>query len=193
MSTRLFENDGLIQTTIHGSAQNAYVITEEKIDFFNNYSTELQLWLALSSLFVGAFLSNLPLFISNSNNSNILIIVIFYCSLVLSLISVAFLIKSGRKFSKIKSKLFVKIADFKEADTSLRVIDAQYGANGSYVDISSQLSSKIINNTLNIRITNDLAPRDPAPGVAKELKVKYSFSGEEKEITVKEKENLNLP
>jgi hypothetical protein len=192
MSTRLFENDGLIQTTIHGSAQNAYVITEEKIEFFNNYSTELQLWLALSSLFIGAFLSNLPMFISNHDDSNILVIVIFYCSLVLSLISVAFLIKSGRKFSKIKSKLFIKIADFK-VDTSLKIIDAQYGANGSYVDITSQLSSKIINNTLNIKITNDLAPKDPVPGVAKEAKVKYSFNGEEKEIVVKEKEVLNLP
>jgi len=193
MSTRLFENDGLIQTTIHGSAQNAYVITEEKIEFFNNYSTELQLWLALASLFVGAFLSNLPLFISNNDNSNILVIVIFYCSLVLSLISVVFLIKSGIKFSKVKSKLFVKITDFKEIDTSLKIIDAQYGANEIYVDITSQLLSKINNNRLNIKITNDLVSKDPTPGIAKEAKVKYSFNGEEKVIIVKEKDILNLP
>jgi len=191
MSLKLFDNDGLIQTKIHGLEQNAYVITEDKMDSFNNYSFDLQMYLALFSLFFGAFLSSLLVILTSPNSY--IIKIIFYCSLCLMILLAILLIKSYLKFKKVRARVFIKIDELPNIlDKSLKIVKATYGTKDKNIDISSYLKEKINNNSLDVKISNDIAG-DPAPTVNKEAEIQYSLNGEEKTVIIKENDSFKLP
>lgn len=77
-------------------------------------------------------------------------------------------------------------------DKSLKIVKATYGTKDKNIDISSYLREKINNNSLNIKITNDIAG-DPIPTVNKEAEIQYLLNGEEKTVVIKENENFKLP
>ena len=187
MAFKIFENDGLVSTRIHGLKQEAYVMTEEKVESFNNSSSDFQLHNTLFPLFLGVFLTSI--FSTLSNSSNNLIRAIFWCSLALSILEFIFLIKSYKRFNKVKNKLFVRITDFSNL---LSILKAEYGTLNKKIDITEKLSKKINDNKIEIKIDNGIAG-DPAIGEAKEAVITYSFNGEEKTITLKGNEMLKLP
>jgi len=80
----------------------------------------------------------------------------------------------------------------KISDNNLIIQNAVYGANGRYVNVTSQLQNKIVLNHLKITVNNNIAG-DPNVGVRKELKVEYTFNGNNFVKTANEDELLILP
>ena len=74
----------------------------------------------------------------------------------------------------------------------LRIINAVYGADGKYFDITYELNLKVIDEHLKIVIDNNIAG-DPNPGVFKNGKVNYKFNGKDHEVQFKEGELLVIP
>jgi hypothetical protein len=74
----------------------------------------------------------------------------------------------------------------------LEILNAVYGADDRFLDLTAILIGKIDNNHLRIIATNELAG-DPSFGKTKELRVIYRFGANPKEVTVKEGEELVLP
>jgi uncharacterized delta-60 repeat protein len=75
----------------------------------------------------------------------------------------------------------------------LEIIEATYGANGSTVNVASNLSSLIANQALSMNVSNANLGGDPAPGSVKTLSVKYSTPSGLYLITVQEGSNLVIP
>jgi len=72
------------------------------------------------------------------------------------------------------------------------IIKAEYKTNKKSVDISRQLTEKILNNELHIIVTNEIAG-DPDPGMVKSLKIKYYYQGKLYEQEIKEGQRLDIP
>lgn len=74
----------------------------------------------------------------------------------------------------------------------LKIISAQYGANGRYVNITSQLNSYISNGILNCTISNSIAG-DPCYGTVKQCVCIYQINNRQQQsITVSENQNLYI-
>ena len=50
--------EGLVRTTLHSMEQEAFVVTEDRMTSFNNYSFEFQIILAFFSISLGVALGN---------------------------------------------------------------------------------------------------------------------------------------
>lgn len=80
----------------------------------------------------------------------------------------------------------------KVAKNKLVIINAQYGINDKYIDVTDKLNQMIIDNKLSILASNELAG-DPIIGVPKELRIKYRFNDyEQKEEIAKENETITI-
>lgn len=76
----------------------------------------------------------------------------------------------------------------------LKIVSAKYGTREKNIDISLELSKKISNDSLEVKITNDIAGGiDPAPGIRKTAFIEYYFNGEKKNVEILENEILKLP
>ncbi|HVN18601.1 MAG TPA: DUF3395 domain-containing protein [Dongiaceae bacterium] len=75
----------------------------------------------------------------------------------------------------------------------LRILRADYGAEGQFVDVTDTLRSRIDDGRLYLRVDNYSLGVDPIPGVHKFLRVEYIHHGERHNITVDEKTFLRLP
>lgn len=188
-NTKIFGDDELIQTTVHGFRQDVFLVTEDKMKSFNDYSFDLKLWTALASVFFGIFSNSAFTWITVPDNSdNDLIKIVFWASLFLTTLSIIFFFVSWLRYKKTKKDIFIKV----EGRTSLRILTAEYGAEGKFIDITNYLNKKIENNHLKIKITNEIAG-DPIPGKFKKAKIRYSFGNEIQDIIINENEDLELP
>ncbi|MDD2387746.1 MAG: hypothetical protein PHP52_13295 [Bacteroidales bacterium] len=77
-------------------------------------------------------------------------------------------------------------------DKKLNIIKASYGIEGSEFNITEELNDKIINDTLEIIIDNNIKG-DPAEKSKKRAIIEYSFSGKIENIEVEEHGLLKLP
>ncbi len=176
---KIFESeDGLVTTTVHGMGQDAYVVTEDRVSNFNNYSQEFQLWLSLFSIAFGAFFSGLQV---GANT-------FFYVSLILSIVFGIFLFLSYKKFIKVKESLFKKAGSI----SSFSILEAKYGANTNFIDVTQKLKDLIQNDKINLTASNEI-DHDPAPGIHKQLNIKYTFEGKTYEKSYEEGEEVKLP
>ena len=89
--------------------------------------------------------------------------------------------------------LIPKNVRIKKVDKNkLVIIDAKYGFNDKYFDVTDKLNQMIIDNKLAILSSNELAG-DPIFGVPKELRIKYRFNVyEQREEIVKENETITI-
>jgi hypothetical protein len=74
---------------------------------------------------------------------------------------------------------------------------ATYGAEnqeaaGRVVDLTQKLASQVWQGELTVGVGNDLAGRDPAPNIPKELRVDYSLNNALRHVTVQEGDTLEL-
>lgn len=76
---------------------------------------------------------------------------------------------------------------------NLQIMRAQYGADYRFHDVTELLNQQIQNNRLNLRITNETMGGDPAEEHPKKLTVFYVYNGEPGQVTVNEKDTLDLP
>ncbi|MFA5184679.1 MAG: hypothetical protein WC456_04110 [Patescibacteria group bacterium] len=77
-------------------------------------------------------------------------------------------------------------------DKKLNIIKALYGIDGAEFDISEELRKKISNESLELKIDNDIKG-DPSKGSAKRAIIEYSIFGEIKTIEVKEGDSVKIP
>ncbi len=75
----------------------------------------------------------------------------------------------------------------------LQIIRADYGIDNRFANVTSRLASLIQGNSLSLRVTNESMGGDPAEDHPKALNVWYSFNGRVANVTVNEKDTLNLP
>jgi hypothetical protein len=73
------------------------------------------------------------------------------------------------------------------------ITKAMYGdlPDGEKTDVTDKVKDKVTGDSLSVKASNDLFG-DPANGVAKKLKVDYTFDGKEKSKTVDEDETLTI-
>jgi len=74
----------------------------------------------------------------------------------------------------------------------LKILEAKYGKNQNYIDISRELSDLIEDNKLKVVIGNSIAG-DPLVGVNKEAVVTYKIDKKSGSVIVPEYEVLKLP
>jgi hypothetical protein len=75
----------------------------------------------------------------------------------------------------------------------LQIIRADYGIDNRFANVTSRLASLIQGNSLSLRVTNESMGGDPAEERPKVLNVWYSFNGRVANVSVNEKDTLNLP
>lgn len=79
----------------------------------------------------------------------------------------------------------------------LTILKAEYGAFGDEtpgcVNVTAMVKQIIAGGTRRIKAVNNLASNDPAPMVAKELKIDFLVNGEKKSLKVKEQATAELP
>lgn len=83
-----------------------------------------------------------------------------------------------------------------EIPSELIIREASYGKLGDptmTVDVTPRLASRIKDGKLEIKVWKDLADKDPAPNIKKDLRVKYAINGVEHTATAKYGETLSLP
>ncbi len=82
----------------------------------------------------------------------------------------------------------------KAIGNKLQIINAQYGANDKFINLTEKLNTLIKASVLNtVLVDNKFAGEDPIRGVPKVLKIKYFYMKEIKEIIINEKGGLKLP
>lgn len=78
-------------------------------------------------------------------------------------------------------------------DGRLQIVHATYGAYNRTIDVTSRLRSYVHGDRLSVKVSNDLAGYDPAPGVPKTMWVTYQVGGREYRVSVRESDQLRLP
>lgn len=147
--------------------QNAYVVTEDRVNAFNNYSFEFQIYLGLFFTTLGVSLGNIDTRTST----------VFITASILTIVLFGFLIWSWLKFKKIRKSLFIKSEQIID---KIIIKKAMYGKNDTYIDIADKIIPLIENDKkLEFLITNEVAGEDPLPGIKKEFIITYQFRGEE--------------
>lgn len=96
---KITTEDGLITTTVHGMDQEVFVVTEDRVNNFNSYSFDFQIYLTLFSIDLGFFLSNI-----NDPKS-----VSFLVSIIIGFILPVFLFINYKRFKKIRKGLFTRV------------------------------------------------------------------------------------
>jgi hypothetical protein len=75
---------------------------------------------------------------------------------------------------------------------TLTVIKATFGAGNQTADVTKQVQALINNNAIRLKAPWGFGI-DPAFGRVKELKIRYSLGGGEKNASFNQKENISLP
>lgn len=75
----------------------------------------------------------------------------------------------------------------------LRIEQASYGVGTRTSDVTSRLQNMVRNNSLQVRVTNDVLGGDPAPGLRKQLLVTYFYQGRRRQAVADEKDFLRIP
>jgi hypothetical protein len=83
--------------------------------------------------------------------------------------------------------------DYDRHEGGLRILHAEYGVEGQFVDVTDALRSHMDDGRISVRVDNFTLGVDPAPGAHKYLRVEYFFRGDRRNVTVDEKTFLQLP
>jgi hypothetical protein len=75
----------------------------------------------------------------------------------------------------------------------LRILQAVYGAAGRQMNVTNRIQSMVNNGSVNVAVNNGTMGGDPAPGIAKQLFVSYSYRGQQQSTSVAENDNLTIP
>jgi hypothetical protein len=75
----------------------------------------------------------------------------------------------------------------------LVILEARYGANGSYNDVTEIIEANIVDDSVSLQINNTTMGGDPIFGTAKELFIRYAYDGLEQTKTVSEGQTLSIP
>ncbi len=82
---------------------------------------------------------------------------------------------------------------FAPPPTSLHITFAAYGMGNRVMDVTGLLQSRVVNDRLDVPITNSSFGGDPAPATPKQFRINYEYGGIPYEMTLNENEVLHLP
>lgn len=88
---------------------------------------------------------------------------------------------------------FYRIVVTSGAASNLVIIEASYGNEETFNDVSSYVEENIIDDTVDMRVGNYTLGGDPLSGVVKSLYIRYQNSTGEYEATIQEGDNLKIP
>jgi hypothetical protein len=163
--------------------QDAYVVTEDKVKSFTNYSHEFQFASACFFTFIGIVFGN----VDKPSGT------IFIVSAILLLFSTLTLWWTWKKYKDIKDSLFLGTDKFSEVYSgNLRILSAIYGTQQHTTDLASQLNDRIVDNKLNFTVSNSIGG-DPHQGSVKTLKIRYKHLDDEREAEYTEGSKVELP
>ena len=180
------END-IIKTKLHGLTQEAYVVTEEKVNSFNNYSFEFQIAISVFSISLGGVIGSLTSYGANDLN-----LIVFWVCLIVAFLSLLLLIWSLCKFNNIRKNLFIKVKD-SQIEPMLQILKVIYSTSEKEINITDKINNMLLNNKLSFIVSNEIAGIDPQKGTPKIMEIKYTFKGETLKKEYKEGEKVNLP
>ena len=180
---KIFET-GLVRTKVHGMNQDAFVVTEDKMNNFNSYSFEFQVVLVLFSTSLGAALGNL----NNVSGTA------FVVSIILTVVFIFCLIWTWLKFNKTRKTLFLKSEDVITTDdfTMPCIVKAIYGTTKNNIDVTEKLRALIKDNKLSVVASNEI-DHDPDKGEKKTMIIIYRFEGRGYTRIYIEGDLINLP
>lgn len=106
--------------------------------------------------------------------------------------------KKGKSLDAYDSQLVdeikkeLAVAEISQRPKKLRIVNATYGTDQKYVDVTEQLRRKVINDQLITRVTNEIGG-DPHPGIVKQLIIEYEFDSVASKLTFQEGDEISLP
>lgn len=106
-------------------------------------------------------------------------------------LSMAHRIQNDRVAQALISELKKPYASSAEHGKELVIIDAKYGADDKWVDVTDQLLSNMEADGITVEANNSLAG-DPAPQSKKVLRLRYTLGGEPKQAEIAEGKSLVL-
>ncbi len=180
----LHGSNGIYKTKLHGAEQQLYIVAGETLETLNTYSDDFQIFLTMSSIALGSFLSSLPTY-----NSNRISQTLMWVSLVVLILATFLLSRSWKKISSIKKKLFVEY----DVEERFRIIEAHYGLLTDKIDVTEKLNTLISNDSLSFVGDNATAGGDPLPGTGKKWIIKYINNGSINQKEFNENSTINLP
>jgi Domain of unknown function (DUF3395) len=74
----------------------------------------------------------------------------------------------------------------------LEILKAIYGIESKEVDVTTILRNMLLNNSLTVTASNQLAG-DPNPGIVKKLSIIYKYGNKEQQTEITEGEQVTLP
>lgn len=76
---------------------------------------------------------------------------------------------------------------------SYELLRAEYGAGGTWVDVTARVRSLVRGDSLNMRVDNDTLGGDPYPGTVKTLRLRVrDESGRERDLSYREKDVIGM-
>lgn len=79
----------------------------------------------------------------------------------------------------------------KQNPSSLKIVKAIYGTPEKSIDLTKELTEKIIDGRLEIKVSNEIAG-DPTPGTKKTLTIDYIKNGKTSNLTLNEGDELKI-
>ncbi len=75
----------------------------------------------------------------------------------------------------------------------LEITRAEYGSGDRNFDVTARLNSQVQNGRLDMQVNNNTMGGDPARGIAKRLRVEYTYDGRPQQMVINENSQLYLP
>jgi hypothetical protein len=75
----------------------------------------------------------------------------------------------------------------------LQILSASYGARDRFADVRELLQSRVQNDRLDLKVTNDSMGGDPLRDASKTLRINYQWAGRTYEVVARENQRVSIP
>jgi len=213
---KIASNDGLITATIKSREETYYLVTDGHLSELKNNGGVSGLFIFLASIIWGAFFS-VTISIKASVNmpaDTISVLktmqwIFFAFGIIFIIIIFYYLFLVDRSLKKIKSTGGVTLEpvidtndgsikgeedNSEKTENGLVILEALYGANGTFIDLAPELNRLVVNNHLSYMGIYNRLNHDPLKNVQKTLTIKYRYNGQNYMKTyAKENIPIDLP
>jgi hypothetical protein len=92
-----------------------------------------------------------------------------------------------------KPKFFRVVESPEVVGENLMIVEAEYGADATFADVSAEVSANITDNTVEMKIDSFTLGGDPVPGSVKTFYIRYQNSLGQFETNLNEGATLRIP
>jgi len=101
--------------------------------------------------------------------------------------------KANEPFKHLRDRLDAAFVEKPASPPILDVLYASYGIEGKSKGVTEIVRTLILDNRVSFKVTNEILGGDPAKSEKKKIFLRYRYGREEREVTVQEKEMLEIP